>query len=305
MKNKIPRAASSGKGLGMSLKGLFKSARNELEGGADGNTEAASEAAEPPKMIQCPKCSSSVQEDEHKTNLYVCLKCGYHGRMPARERIHVLCDENSFLELNAEMTSGDPIAFPSYADKTEKARKNSGEKESVLTGECTIGGTRCCLFVMEGAFMMGSMGSVTGEKIAALFEYAANKNLPVIGYTVSGGARMQEGMFSLMQMAKVSAAVKKHSDAGGLYITVITDPTTGGVTASFAMQGDVIISEPGALIGFAGPRVIQQTINQTLPEGFQTAEYVMECGFLDAIVPRQEHKSYLKRILALHGYVKE
>lgn len=309
MKNWIHLVETNGKTFGKSLKGMFKSARNELEGGpndgGNGKTETGAAAAEPPKTVQCPKCFSAVREEEYKANLYVCLKCGHHGRMPARKRLAALCDAGSFLEHGAEMESRDPIGFPSYAEKTEKARKNSGEKESVLTGEGSIGGIRCCLFVMEGAFMMGSMGSVTGEKIAALFEYAAEKGLPVIGYTVSGGARMQEGMFSLMQMAKVSAAVKRHAEAGGLYITVITDPTTGGVTASFAMQGDIILSEPGALIGFAGPRVIQQTINQTLPEGFQTAEYVLQCGFLDDIVPRQEQKNYLKRILALHGYQKE
>lgn len=286
----------------MNLKGLFKSARNELEGGA---AAAVAVQGTPQKMILCPKCGCSISENAYKANMSVCLKCGYHGRIPARARIAALCDEGSFEEFNGEMRSKDPIGFPSYGEKTSKAREASGENESVITGRCRIGGVDCCLFVMEGAFMMGSMGSVTGEKIALLFEYAASRNMPIIGYTVSGGARMQEGMFSLMQMAKVSAAVKRHSDAGNLYVVVITDPTTGGVTASFAMQGDIILAEPGALIGFAGPRVIQQTINQTLPEGFQTAEYVMDCGFIDDIVPRMEQKSYLGRILALHGFVKE
>ena len=176
----------------------------------------------------------------------------------------------------------------------------SGEKEAVVCGTAMIGGQMCCLFVMESYFMMGSMGSAVGEKITSLFEYAVQYRLPVVGFTVSGGARMQEGLLSLMQMAKTSAAVRRHSDAGLLYVAVLTDPTTGGVTASFAMEADIILAEPGATVGFAGARVIEQTTKKTLPEGFQTAEFVLEHGFVDAIVPRPGQKKYVAEILKMH-----
>ena len=191
--------------------------------------------------------------------------------------------------------------FPGYTDKLETVRAASGEKEAVLCGTAEIGGQSCCVFVMESYFMMGSMGSAVGEKITSLFEYATEHRLPVIGFTVSGGARMQEGLLSLMQMAKTSAAVKRHSDAGLLYIAVLTDPTTGGVTASFAMEADIILAEPGATVGFAGKRVIEQTTRKLLPKRFQTAEFVLEHGFVDNIVPRSNQKKMLTELLKLHN----
>ena len=198
------------------------------------------------------------------------------------------------------MRSENPLNFPGYNDKIETVRIASAEKEAVVCGTASIGAQKCCLFVMESYFMMGSMGSAVGEKITSLFEYAVQHRLPVVGFTVSGGARMQEGLLSLMQMAKTSAAVKRHSDAGLLYIAVLTDPTTGGVTASFAMEADIIIAEPGATVGFAGARVIEQTTRKALPEGFQTSEFVLKHGFIDSIVPRVSLKSYLAELLKLH-----
>ena len=187
-----------------------------------------------------------------------------------------------------------------YAAKAKGSRLKTRENSAVVTGEGKLAGMDCAFFAMEGQFMMGSMGSVVGEKVTRVFERAAERGLPVIGFTVSGGARMQEGILSLMQMAKTSGAVKRHSDAGLLYVTVLTNPTTGGVTASFAMEGDIILAEPGALVGFAGPRVIEQTMRQKLPKGFQSAEFLMEKGFLDGVVPRSEMKETLTTILRLH-----
>ena len=200
------------------------------------------------------------------------------------------------------MKSDNPLNFPGYREKIRTVRVASGEEEAVICGTATIGRQRCCLFVMESCFMMGSMGSAVGEKITLLFEYAIKHRLPVIGFTVSGGARMQEGLLSLMQMAKTSAAVKQHSDAGLLYITVLTDPTTGGVTASFAMEADIILAEPGATIGFAGARVIKQTTKKALPDGFQTSETVLEHGFIDSIIPRPGQKKYLAELLKMHNW---
>jgi acetyl-CoA carboxylase carboxyl transferase subunit beta len=217
-----------------------------------------------------------------------------------RQRINMITDENSFRELFSELNSLNLIDFPDYDKKLKNANLASGEKEAVICGSAKIGGYSCAIFVMEPNFMMGSMGTVVGEKITRIFEYALEKRLPVIGFTVSGGARMQEGILSLMQMAKTSGAVKKHSDAGLLYITVLTDPTTGGVTASFAMEGDIIIAEPKALIGFAGPKIVEQTIKQRLPEGFQTAETLKEKGFIDEVVHRKNQKKYLTQLLSYH-----
>ena len=233
-------------------------------------------------------------------NDLVCA-CGYHFRMKARQRIKMLTDREGFHELYSEMKSGNPLNFPGYRDKAETVRAASGEEEAVICGTARIGKQSCCLFVMEPYFMMGSMGSAVGEKITSLFEYAAKHRLPVIGFTVSGGARMQEGLLSLMQMAKTSAAVKRHGDAGLLYIAVLTDPTTGGVTASFAMEADIILAEPGATVGFAGARVIEQTTRKTLPREFQKAEFVLEHGFIDGIVPRRSQKKLLGDLLKLHN----
>jgi len=212
----------------------------------------------------------------------------------------MLLDKRSFVELDRELTSRNILAFPGYDEKLKLAREKSREMEGVICGVGTIGGISCGVFSMDANFMMGSMGAVVGEKITRLFEYATDHKLPVIGVTVSGGARMQEGMFSLMQMSKVSAAVKRHSKGGNLYVVLLTNPTTGGVDASFAMLGDITLAEPGARVGFAGPRVIEKTLNQVLPKGFQLAERVLECGFIDAIVPRQELKDTLEKILRLH-----
>lgn len=251
--------------------------------------------------VKCPVCKTPVLSADLEENLKVCPKCGYHFRIGVRQRIGMTADEGSFTEFDAEMVSSNLIDFPDYTRKLKNARLNSGENESVVTGTALIDGYETVLAVMNSQFMMGSMGTVTGEKITRAFEYATEHELPVVVFTVSGGARMQEGILSLMQMAKTSGAVKRHSDAGLLYVTVLTDPTTGGVTASFAMEGDVILSEPRALIGFAGPRVIEQTIRQKLPKDFQSAEFLLEKGFIDAVVPRGELKSTLARLLMLHG----
>ncbi|MDD3244084.1 MAG: acetyl-CoA carboxylase, carboxyltransferase subunit beta [Eubacteriales bacterium] len=281
----------------MLKKSSFKRPNNALEGG-----EAAAEKKEMNEgvCVACPACKRMLFLDELSEALNCCPHCGHHLRLSARERIALTADEGSFAELWPGETGGDPLAFPGYADKLKKAHKASRESESVVTGTCRVGGSPCALFVMEGAFMMGSMGTVTGDKITRLFEYAARENLPVLGFTVSGGARMQEGILSLMQMAKISGAVGRHSDKGLLYLAVLTDPTTGGVTASFAMEADIILAEPGALIGFAGQRVIEQTIRQKLPEGFQRAEFLLEKGFVDAIVPRKEQRSVLGTLLRRH-----
>ena len=251
--------------------------------------------------VKCPVCKIPVLSSDLEENFKVCPKCGYHFRIAARQRIELTVDEGSFEEFDAGLMSTNVIDFPDYTRKLKNAKLNSGENESVITGIASVGGYKTVIAVMNSEFMMGSMGTVTGEKVARAFEYATENRLPVIVFTVSGGARMQEGILSLMQMAKTSGAVKYHSDAGLLYITVLTDPTTGGVTASFAMEGDIILSEPKALIAFAGPRVIEQTIRQKLPKDFQSAEFLLEKGFIDAVVPRGEMKSALTKLLALHG----
>ena len=218
--------------------------------------------------------------------------------MSARERIALVTDRGSFREHDASLKSENIIGFPEYDEKLEKAKETTGENDAVVTGHAKIGGIPAALFVMDANFMMASMGTVVGEKITRLFEYAAEHRLPVVGFICSGGARMQEGVLSLMQMAKVSAAVRWHSDAGLFYLPVLTDPTTGGVTASYAMEGDIIAAEPGALIGFAGQRVIEQTTGQKLPKGFQSAEFQLEHGFVDLLLPRNESKTILARLLS-------
>lgn len=273
--------------------GLFRSPQNELEKGGKEAEDAGIRNA-------CPHCGALVALSDQQENLNVCPACGYHFRIGPRERIAYLVDEDSFQELDGELMSRDILGFPGYDQKLRNAKLASREKEGVVCGAAQIGGEPCALFVMDPNFMMGSMGTVVGEKIARLFEYAAGHGLPVVGYTVSGGARMQEGILSLMQMAKVSAALLRHSQAGLFYLTVLTDPTTGGVTASFAMDGDIIMAEPGATIGFAGARVIEQTIRKKLPQGFQKAEFLLEHGFVDLIVPRGEQRETISRLLRFH-----
>ncbi|MBS5141090.1 MAG: acetyl-CoA carboxylase carboxyltransferase subunit beta [Clostridiales bacterium] len=272
---------------------MFRKSRNVLESG--GITPTVEE------KIRCPICKAIDTKRSVAKNKMVCPSCGYHYRINARTRIKAICDKGSFQELEMNIQTENPLNFPGYANKIESARAASGQMEGVVCGTATIRRQPCAVFVMDPQFMMGSMGSVVGEKITRLFEYATEHDLPVVGFTASGGARMQEGILSLMQMAKTSGAVHFHSDKGGLYITVLTDPTTGGVTASFAMLGDIILSEPNALIGFAGRRVIEQTTKKKLPEDFQRAEFLQDCGFVDAIVPRTELRATLERLLKQHS----
>ncbi len=251
---------------------------------------------------KCPGCRKNYFDAELAENLGVCARCGYHFRISAKRRLEISLDEGTFSELYGGLHAESPIGFPDYSEKLAALReKNPDTLEAVLCGEGEIGGNRAAVFAMEPQFLMGSMGIAAGEKITRLFEYAVKERLPVVGFALSGGARMQEGIFSLMQMAKTAAAVRKHSESGSLYISVMCDPTTGGVTASFASMGDIIVAEPNALIGFAGPRVIEQTIRQKLPQNFQRAEFLLDKGFVDVIAPRQELKSVLSHLLALHG----
>lgn len=275
----------------------FLKPKNQLEEGGRTSAPVQRDAGEPEK--NCPNCHKDVPLSRLWANDLVC-PCGYHFRMKARQRIQMITDKGSFHELFSSMKTDNPLNFPGYKDKIETVRTASGEEEAVICGTATIGDRKCCLFVMESYFMMGSMGCAVGEKITSLFEYAIEYHLPVIGFTVSGGARMQEGLLSLMQMAKTSAAVRRHSDAGLLYIAVLTDPTTGGVTASFAMEADIILAEPGATVGFAGARVIEQTTKKALPDGFQKSEFVLEHGFVDSIISRANQKKLLSELLKLH-----
>lgn len=250
--------------------------------------------------FKCPRCQGTVPLERYEELLRVCPACNYHGRLSARERIALTFDKNSFEEFDSEMISCDPISFPDYPEKQAELREATGLKDAIVTGTALVKGEKAVVGIMDSRYMMASMGSVVGEKIARAFEYATKNNLPVIMFTASGGARMQEGIVSLMQMAKTSGAVKLHSDNGGLYITVLTDPTTGGVTASFASLGDIIIAEPKILIGFAGRRVIESTMKQRLPEDFQLAEFMQDKGFVDMIVERKKMRKTLAKLLAMH-----
>nr|WP_315050108.1 acetyl-CoA carboxylase, carboxyltransferase subunit beta [uncultured Lachnoanaerobaculum sp.] len=249
---------------------------------------------------KCRICKEPIFAEDVKSNLYTCPKCGGYFRVHAYRRIEMLVDDGSFIEWNKTMPISNPLDFPDYEIKLEEERQKSKLNEAVVTGEATIGNIRTAIAVCDARFMMSSMGRVVGEKITAAVEKATKEKMPIIIYSCSGGARMQEGMISLMQMAKTSAALKKHHEAGQLFISFLTDPTMGGVSASFAMLGDIILAEPKALIGFAGPRVIAQTIGTKLPEGFQSAEFLLEHGFIDAIVERSEQRSVLKKILRAH-----
>lgn len=250
--------------------------------------------------IKCADCGKVLYKKDFDVDKKICVNCGKHYRMGARERISSIIDEGTFEELDKNMKTVNPLNFEGYEKKVGNYKKKSKLEEAVVTGYGKINGNNTVIGVMDSNFMMGSMGSVLGEKVTRAIEYATEHKLPIIMFTASGGARMQEGIFSLMQMAKTSAAIAKHGDAGLLYIPILTDPTTGGVTASFAMLGDIILSEPNALIGFAGKRVIEQTIKQKLPEGFQTAEFLLEHGFIDKIVPRTEMKETLASIIEIH-----
>ena len=252
--------------------------------------------------VKCDKCGKILYKKYLTDNLNVCSNCNHYFRLGAFERIAMICDEDSFNEFGKDIETEVGLDFQNYKEKLDKSMKKSKLKEGVITGEGRINGINSIIAVMDSNFMMGSMGTVVGEKITQAVERAIEKELPLIIFTASGGARMQEGILSLMQMAKVSSAIARLNEAGLLYVTVLTDPTTGGVTASFAMLGDIIISEPGALIGFAGRRVIEGTIKQSLPDNFQTAEFLLENGFIDKIVKRSELKSTIGDILMLHGY---
>ncbi|WP_443663109.1 acetyl-CoA carboxylase, carboxyltransferase subunit beta [Dysosmobacter sp.] len=252
------------------------------------------------KMVKCPKCGQESERRLVAQELSVCPKCGYHFPMGAYYRLSSVLDPGTFRELFEKLPAGDPLSFPGYKEKLQAAQRKTGLTEAVVTATGAIGGHKCVVGVLDSRFLMGSMSAAVGEKLTLAINYATRNRLPLILFAASGGARMQEGILSLMQMAKTSAALARFSEKGLLYISVLTDPTTGGVTASFASLGDIILAEPGALIGFAGPRVIQQTIGETLPEGFQRAEYQEEHGFVDAVVPRVRMRETLSQLLRLH-----
>jgi len=251
--------------------------------------------------IRCPACQGIMLREDFEKNHSVCLHCGHCFRVNARERITMTADEGSFTESWVKLFGKDPISFPRYDHRLSKLQEKTGMTEAVIVGRASIGGFPCMIGAMDSNFLMGSMGSAVGEKITRLFEEATVEKLPVVLFSASGGARMQEGIVSLMQMAKTSAAVERHHSAGLLYISVMTDPTTGGVTASFASLGDIILTEPGTLIGFAGRRVIEGTIAQALPEDFQRAEFILKHGFMDMIVPRNEMRQNIAELLSLHA----
>lgn len=252
------------------------------------------------KWIKCEKCNDIVYKEDVHENLSVCPNCDNHFRLSSRRRIWQVIDEGTFEEFEIDMTIKDPLNFPGYSKKIETIRKFTDIKEAVKTGTGKINGHKVIIGVMDANFMMGSMGSLVGEMVTRAVEEAIKEKLPLIMFCASGGARMQEGIVSLMQMAKTSSSLARLDEAGLLYISVLTDPTTGGVTASFASLGDIILAEPGSLIGFAGPRVIEQTLKEKLPEGFQSAEFLLEHGFIDKVVHRKDMKNTLSEILELH-----
>ena len=253
-------------------------------------------------FAKCPACKHTIYQKDLGKNK-VCPNCDYNFRITAKERLAIVADKDSFVEMFTGIESKNPVDFPGYPEKLAATKARTGLDEAVMTGTATIKGKKTALAIMDSTFIMASMGTVVGEKLTRLFEYATTEKLPIIVFTASGGARMQEGIMSLMQMAKTSAAVKRHSNAGLFYITVLTDPTTGGVTASFASLGDIILAEPQSLIGFAGRRVSEQTVRQTLPDDFQKAEFLLNSGFVDAIVKRTELRQKLALLLELHTEV--
>ena len=260
-------------------------------------------SAEEEETMECPKCHGTSHVNTLRRKNFVCPDCNYYFAMSPEDRIALVADEGSFREQSAHLRSMNPLKFPGYIKKLEANREKTGQDDAIVTGTVKIDGMKAALGVLDGRFLMGSMGSVVGEKIALLAEYASKKKLPLIIFSASGGARMQEGLFSLMQMAKTSAAVEKYKESGGVFISCLTNPTTGGVSASYASLGDIIIAEPDALICFAGPRVIEQTIGEKLPEGFQHSEFLLEHGMLDMIVERNELKSVLSRLIKMHQKV--
>ena len=283
----------------MKLKNMFKkpSRKNYIVI----NSENQGKPEVPEGLLKkCNACKSAIVTEDVKKNYYICPKCHNYFRVHAGRRIEMIVDEGTFEEWDKDLISGNPLSFPGYEEKIKALQEKTGLQEAVVTGKGNINGIETVIGICDGRFMMASMGKAVGEKITRAVERATEKKLPVILFACSGGARMQEGIVSLMQMAKTSAALKRHSDAGLLYISVLTNPTTGGVTASFAMLGDIILAEPKALIGFAGPRVIEQTIGQKLPEGFQKSEFLLEHGFIDRIVEREEMKDVLFSILDMH-----
>lgn len=290
----------------MRLQNMFKKTGEKENPVRKGRLRRRPEAPEG-LLKKCNKCGAAILSEEVINGAYICPKCHGYFRVPAYKRIEMIADEGSFEEWDMDLDGmdgpPDPLQFKGYSEKIKKLREQTGLKEAVVTGRVKINGRQAVIGVCDGRFMMASMGYAVGEKITRAVERATNEKLPVILFTCSGGARMQEGIISLMQMEKTSAALKRHSDAGLLYVTVLTDPTTGGVTASFAMLGDIIIAEPQALIGFAGPRVIEQTIGEKLPEGFQRAEFLLEHGFVDQIVKRENMKSVLGMILKMHDNI--
>ncbi len=281
------------------MKDLFKIVKDRVK--ANGKHKTTQKADIPSGLFfKCPRCQKSIFKEEFELAGRICVNCSYHARLTAKQRLKITVDEGSFVEYDANLKSENPIDFPGYEEKVKELVKTTGLNEAVVTGECTIRGERTIIGVMDSYFMMASMGSVVGEKITRAFERATEKKLPVIFFTASGGARMQEGIFSLMQMAKTSGAVAKHSKEGLLYCAVLTDPTTGGVTASFASLADITLAEPKVLVGFAGRRVIENTIRQRLPDEFQSAEFLQQHGFVDKIVERKNLRHVLHQILIFH-----
>lgn len=251
-------------------------------------------------FAKCPSCKHLIyQKDLGPTK--ICPRCSYNFRVSAQERLEMIVDKDTFEELFTDIETKDPLKFPDYQKKISQARQKTGLHEAVMTGKAAIKGYKMALAIMDSRFIMASMGTVVGEKLTRLIELAIAESLPLVIFTASGGARMQEGIFSLMQMAKISAAIQKHSKAGLFYLTILTDPTTGGVTASFAMQGDIILAEPQSLVGFAGRRVIETTVRQDLPEDFQKAEFLLNHGFIDAIVKRIDLRKTIAQLFKLHG----
>lgn len=252
------------------------------------------------EIMECPDCHEKMARGILAMKNFVCPECGYYYKVTAKERITMICDEGSFKEMDKNLVTQNPIQFPGYRKKLDDLRTKTGMQDAVITGIGKIGGEKAAIAVLDSNFLMGSMGTVVGEKITRLTEMAAKKKLPLVIFSASGGARMQEGLFSLMQMAKTAGAVENFKDAGGLFISCFTNPTTGGVSASYSSLGDIMIAEPKALIGFAGPRVIKQTIGQELPEGFQSAEFLLEHGMLDMVVERKDLKNVIARLLRMH-----